>query len=124
MVVIPGPVEFLMGSPDSEAGRYENETLHRQRIGRSFSIAAKPVTVAEYLHFDNKYLTKEARQYAPTDDCPIVGTSWYQAAEYCNWLSKQEGLPELEWCYEPNKDGKYEEGMKPAIPDEAENGLA
>src|SRR5207245_1595842 len=29
-----------------------------------------------------------------------------------NWLSKQEGLPETEWCYEPNPDGKYAEGMK------------
>jgi formylglycine-generating enzyme required for sulfatase activity len=34
------------------------------------------------------------------------------AVEYCNWLSKQEGLPESESCYEPNKNGKYEEGMK------------
>ena len=27
--------------------------------------------------------------------------NWYQAAAYCNWLSKQEGLPESQWCYEP-----------------------
>ena len=34
MVVIPGPVEFLMGSPTSESGRIaENEPLHRRRIG-------------------------------------------------------------------------------------------
>jgi formylglycine-generating enzyme required for sulfatase activity len=37
---------------------------------------------------------------------------WYEAAEYCNWLSKQEGLPETEWCYQPNKDRQYGEGMK------------
>ncbi len=42
-------------------------------------------------------------------DCPVLGVSWYEAAEYCNWLSKQEGL---ELCYEPDKDGKYQEGMK------------
>jgi hypothetical protein len=34
MVVIPGPVEFTMGSPPTEAGRYDNETQHRERIGR------------------------------------------------------------------------------------------
>ena len=28
--------------------------------------------------------------------------SWYLAAEYCNWLSKQDGLPE---CYEPGEQG-------------------
>ena len=25
---------------------------------------------------------------------------WYQAAAYCNWLSKEEGIPEEQWCYE------------------------
>jgi formylglycine-generating enzyme required for sulfatase activity len=54
------------------------------------------------------------RGFAPADDCPVLETSWYQAAEYCNWLSKQEGLPETEWCYERNKDGRYAEGMKPS----------
>ena len=28
--------------------------------------------------------------------------TWYQAAAYCNWLSKQEGIPEDQWCYETN----------------------
>jgi formylglycine-generating enzyme required for sulfatase activity len=109
MIVIPGPVEFLMGSPASEPGRFDSETLHRQRIGCTFAIAAKAVTVEQFLRFHKgNYM----RKYAPTDDCPMHGTSWYAAAEYCNWLSKQEGLPEKEWCYEPNKDGKYDEGMK------------
>ena len=40
--------------------------------------------------------------------------SWYDAAAYCNWLSEQEGIPKLQWCYEPNKDGNYAEGMKMA----------
>jgi eukaryotic-like serine/threonine-protein kinase len=48
MVVIPGPVEFMMGSPKTEEGRQAAATQHRRRIGRSFALAAKPVTVAEY----------------------------------------------------------------------------
>ena len=39
---------------------------------------------------------------------------WYDAAAYCNWLSEQEGIPKKQWCYEPNKDGKYEAGMRMA----------
>jgi serine/threonine protein kinase/formylglycine-generating enzyme required for sulfatase activity len=111
LVVIPGPVEFLMGSPPTEAGREENERLHRRRIPWTFAIATKPVTVEQFHRFrvDNDF-----RQYAPTADCPKPGIMWYAAAEYCNWLSKQEGLPEREWCYEPNKDQKYAEGMRPA----------
>ena len=38
--------------------------------------------------------------------------AWYDAAAYCNWLSEQEGIDKKEWCYLPNKDGEYAEGMK------------
>ena len=41
----------------------------------------------------------------------MVGTSWYEAAQYCNWLSDKEGLPESEWCYPRYADIKA--GMKP-----------
>ena len=38
--------------------------------------------------------------------------SWYDAAEYCNWPSKREGIAKAQWCYEPNQAGKYDEAMK------------
>jgi formylglycine-generating enzyme required for sulfatase activity len=109
MVVIPGPVELRMGSPPGEEGRSYIETWHRRRIGRAFAIAATSVTVEQILRFRASY---EYSHLSPTGDCPMPGQSFYQAAEYCNWLSKQEGLPDKEWCYGPNKEGKYEEGMK------------
>jgi serine/threonine protein kinase/formylglycine-generating enzyme required for sulfatase activity len=110
MVVIPGPAEVLMGSPFTETGRVPNEQPHRRRIGRTFAIAAAPVTVQQYLRLRGNY--DDVPSYAPTGDCPIHGISWYLAAEYCNWLSKEEGLPESQWCFEPNKEGQYAEGMK------------
>ncbi len=48
MVVIPGPLEFLMGSPEKEAGRLPGENQHKRRIGRTFALAAKPVTLEQY----------------------------------------------------------------------------
>ena len=36
----------------------------------------------------------------PGPTCPIGGMTWYEAAAYCNWLSKEEGIPEEQWCYE------------------------
>jgi formylglycine-generating enzyme required for sulfatase activity len=70
------------------------------------------VTVRQFLAFQKDY--EVASEFCPSDDCPVVRTSWYQAVQYCNWLSEQEGLPEKEWCYEANNNGKYEEGMKMA----------
>jgi formylglycine-generating enzyme required for sulfatase activity len=35
----------------------------------------------------------------PEPDCPVIGINWYEAAQYCNWLSFKEGISESEWCY-------------------------
>ena len=56
---------------------------------------------------DRSYLEK----YSPNQDGPMVGVSWFDAVAYCNWLSKQEGLPEDQWCYLRNEKGQYDLGM-------------
>src|SRR5262249_52480045 len=109
MVVIPGREQFMMGSPATEVGRVESEQLHMRHIGRTFAIAAKPVTFEEFLRFRKNF--QYEKLFAPSTKCPAVLITWYLAAEYCNWLSEQEGLPPNEWCFEPNK-GKYDDGMK------------
>ena len=98
MVVVPGPVEFVMGSPTTEVDRQDDETQHTVRIDRTFALAAKSVTVEQYRQFDKGYRLPE--KYARTADLPVVDITWYLAARYCNWLSKEEGIPEDQWCYE------------------------
>jgi formylglycine-generating enzyme required for sulfatase activity len=112
MVVIPGPVEFVMGSPATEEGRQPNEPQHPRRIGRALALAAKPVTVREFRRAlkDNNLealskLGKVApliQKYSPDEDGPIIFVDWYTAAAYCNWLSRQEGIGPEQWCYETN----------------------
>jgi eukaryotic-like serine/threonine-protein kinase len=48
-------------------------------------------------------------RYSPDPKGPMNGPSWYDAAAYCTWLSRKEGLPE---CYEPKPQGEYAAGMK------------
>jgi formylglycine-generating enzyme required for sulfatase activity len=98
MVVIPGPVEFVMGSPITEPNRRSGEVQHRRRIVRTFALAATSVTKEQFLRFRPAF-TYDARRY-PEPTCPIGGVDWYEAASYCNWLSKEEGIPEDQWCYE------------------------
>jgi serine/threonine protein kinase/formylglycine-generating enzyme required for sulfatase activity len=104
MVVIPGPVEFWMGSPPTEEGRSPDELQHKKRIGRTFALAAKSVTKEQFLRFLPKFGHSEMRRY-PEPTCPIGGVSWYEAAAYCNWLSQQEGVAKEQWCYEADPQG-------------------
>ncbi len=103
MVVVRKPGEFWMG---------EGPDKHRRTIARVFAIATKEVTVDEFLRFRKEH--KILKERAPTGDCPVNAVTWYEAAEYCNWLSEQEGIPKEQWCYEPKEARKYAEGMKMA----------
>ena len=45
---------------------------------------------------------------------PAIQVSWYAAAGFCNWLSKQEGIPRQQWCFQTNSEGRYGPGMSVA----------
>ena len=75
MVVIPGPVEFLMGSPPTNSQRADDEALHRKRIGRTFAIAAKAVTVEQFKRF-NPIFGHSQMFRSPEPDCPVPGVLW------------------------------------------------
>jgi formylglycine-generating enzyme required for sulfatase activity len=104
-----------MGSPLDEPSRQLDETPHRCRIDQGFAIATKEVTVEQFQRFRPKF-QHGAMRFCPEPDCPILAITWYEAAEYCNWLNQQEGIPKDQWCYEPNGAAKYAEGMK-VVPD-------
>ncbi|HET9219483.1 MAG TPA: SUMF1/EgtB/PvdO family nonheme iron enzyme [Terriglobia bacterium] len=120
--VLRGPFQFLMGAPPDEPGRKPgpdspDEPLRRVRIPRSFAIGTKEVTVAEFQRFldansdikarfaypnNPERIARVLQTFSPDADAPIIAVTWYEAAMYCNWLSKQEGIPESEWVYPAN----------------------
>jgi formylglycine-generating enzyme required for sulfatase activity len=93
MVILQEPGVFWMGG---------GKGRHQWKIARSFAVAAHEVTVEQFRRFRKDH--KPVAQYAPTDDCPVNNVSWYDAVAYCNWLSKQDGIPEEEWCYPSEED--------------------
>ena len=107
MVVIPDPGKpFLMGSPITEVGRDSDvtEIQHKMRIQRTFALAAKPATWEQYMKFYDKIVV--ALEYKRMADLPAVGRTWFMAAAYCNWLSQQEGIDPMQWCYEIEPAGE------------------
>jgi formylglycine-generating enzyme required for sulfatase activity len=114
MAIVPGPQEFLMGSADDEPGRVlEDERRHRRRIGRTFAMATREVTLEQFKRFIAEHPDVAYRPdptYGPEPDGPAYQLTWFQAARYCRWLSEREQIPEPEMCYPRIADIKP--GMK------------
>jgi formylglycine-generating enzyme required for sulfatase activity len=107
-ILVDRPVHSLVGDKHSLMG--DKRKPNRAASAYRFAIATHEVTVAQFLAFSASYV--QIRRYAPEPDCPATTITWFAAAAYCNWLSRQEGIPKEEWCYEPNEKGDYAAGVK------------
>jgi formylglycine-generating enzyme required for sulfatase activity len=86
MVRIQGGA-FMMGSPASEAGRWDDEgPQHRVTVG-SFYMGKYEVTQKEWVEVMG---TNPSRFKG--DNLPVDSVSWYMVIEYCNKRSIKEGL--------------------------------
>ncbi|MGI9308527.1 MAG: SUMF1/EgtB/PvdO family nonheme iron enzyme, partial [Gammaproteobacteria bacterium] len=96
------PGEFVMGAPRREQGRRPNEVRRPVRLERWFYMSREEVSNKEFRVFKPTH-TSGAQKYRELafDSSPVVMVSWNDAAAYCNWLSKRDGL---EPAYE--RDGK------------------
>jgi formylglycine-generating enzyme required for sulfatase activity len=103
MVLIDGPVEFTMGSPPSDPERENGDIRHSRKIPRAFAIASREVTIRQYEAFataTNRPMPQYSRRYSPDKGGPQIKVDWFDAALYCNWLSRAE---HLQPCYERTK---------------------
>ena len=106
MVVIPAG-DFLMGSPEAEKRRYEEEgPQHRVVIPTPFALGKYAVTFEEFDHF----VSESGHGHHPDSNRwsrgsrPVIDVNWDDAVAYCRWLSEETGhdyrLPtEAEWEY-------------------------
>jgi hypothetical protein len=122
-----------MGSPAQEPGRRPDEERHRAHIARPFALATREVTVKQFgqflqAHPEIHHDAVSTQKYSPDPDGPILPVTWYQAAQYCRWLSEQDGIREPEMCYPPVEQIKegmslpadYQARMGYRLPTEAE----
>lgn len=82
-----GSVDFLMGSPLNEPGRNADEIQHRVAFSRVTVFEEHEVTQAQF---------GDMMGFNPSrfrgDDLPVEGVTWYDAIEYCNRRSVEEGM--------------------------------
>jgi formylglycine-generating enzyme required for sulfatase activity len=107
MTLIPAG-EFLMGSPEDEPERGENESPQHRVSVPQFFLGTYPVTQAQWRAVAN--LPQYERDLKPNpsdfsgDNRPVERVYWFDAVEFCQRLSQHTGrdyrLPsEAEWEY-------------------------
>jgi len=129
---------FRMGASRREAGRRANESPRLVQLTRPFYLSEKEVTNAQYRRFKPSHDSGQADGASLNAETqPVVNISWEDAARYCNWLSKKDGLPpayredngrmlsvmpmatgyrlptEVEWAYVARKLGRQETARYP-----------
>jgi formylglycine-generating enzyme required for sulfatase activity len=107
MVLIPGG-SFLMGSPEDELERSDNESPQHSVTIQPFCMGKYPVTQAQWravaaLPQVNRELDPEPR-ISKGENRPVGPVHLYEAVEFCDRLSQKTGrqyrLPsEAEWEY-------------------------
>ena len=86
--------DFTMGASRREPGRRANEVLHPVSLRRGFYLQTTEVTNAQFRLFNASHDSGQIEGNSLNrDHQPAVQVSWQQAASFCNWLSKREGLP-------------------------------
>ena len=88
-MVLLNPDFIKMGAKRSQIGQRANETIREVRLTKPFYLSVHEVTNAQYSNFKKR---DNDNQSIEANNLPVVNISWNDAALYCNWLSKIEGL--------------------------------
>ncbi len=91
-----GPASVRMGAARREPGRRANEQERTVQLSRPFQLAIAPVTNGEFRRFKPSHRSGSVgSRTLDGEKQPVVNVSWEDAARYCNWLSREQGLPEF-----------------------------
>ncbi|HOD84247.1 MAG: Serine/threonine-protein kinase pkn1 [Planctomycetes bacterium ADurb.Bin126] len=106
------PGRFLMGSPEEEPNRQNDELQHEVTISKPFYMGIYEVTQEQYAAVMGIEGWRQS-QFRGRPRNPVEGVNWNDAAEFCKKLSAKTGktvrLPtEAEWEYACRAGAKTE----------------
>lgn len=85
-LILMNPGSLKLGSSLKESRRDINEIERSVEITKHFYISKNLITETEYRNYSSSIMSSNK---------PINNISWIDAAKFCNWLSKKEGLSEF-----------------------------
>ena len=96
--------EFVMGSPESEPGRKDDELQHRVRLTKPFYMGVYTVTQSQWMAVMGTEPWAGEDGVKQGSDYPVTCVSHDDAVEFCQQLSERENAPyrlptEAEWEY-------------------------
>ncbi|MCR4575689.1 MAG: SUMF1/EgtB/PvdO family nonheme iron enzyme [Lentisphaeria bacterium] len=110
---------FMMGSPLSEEGRFDNEKQHKVTLTKDFWLGRWPVTQGQWQAVMGTTLLDQANKAYPGEgekwigneggDYPMYFVSWEEAMEFCGRLTERE-----------RSAGRLPEGYEYALPTESQ----
>jgi len=87
-------VTFKLGAPRRQPGRRANEGERNVQLERPFYIGIHEVTNEEFRRWKSDHSSRAfLGQSLDINEQPVVQVNWQDAATFCNWLSRREGLP-------------------------------
>jgi formylglycine-generating enzyme required for sulfatase activity len=99
--VLISPGNFIMGSPETELGRSDDELPHEVSITHAFFLQTTPVTQGQW----KAVMGNNFSRFSPNgDDHPVESVSWYECQKFIERLNSIKEhtyrLPtEAEWEY-------------------------
>jgi formylglycine-generating enzyme required for sulfatase activity len=87
------PGTFMMGASRSETGYQANQVRVPVTITKPYLIGVREVSNRQFRQFRESHDSgSDIHPSLAGNDNPVANVTWADAAEYCNWLSKKEGL--------------------------------
>ncbi len=105
MAIVPasdGQFQWSISPFDPDGN--DDEVPQTARLEFALAVSTKETTDEQFRVFLPNYGNALAEGEPDRNQRPVHAVTWYQAAAYCNWLSRKEGLTD-ELCYAEDETG-------------------